>query len=175
MQYVVFFPPRRQVRAARRLVQCELSDSTWSTMPKRGSTSDLGAKPTLIDGFTVRDVSLALMDLNTAVGFTRECDLITRERVKHWMAMPLDDLKTAARANKVKVSGMGGKKTIALQLAVFRKLPLDPTAQVPSAAAPSEREPKPSKSKVPVAGKGTKAKALDAPKKTIGKSSKAKV
>lgn len=115
------------------------------------------------------------MDLNTAVGFTRECDLITRERVKHWMAMPLDDLKTAARANKVKVSGMGGKKTIALQLAVFRKLPLDPTAQVPSAAAPSEREPKPSKSKVPVAGKGTKAKALDAPKKTIGKSSKAKV
>ena len=130
--------------------------------------------PTLIDGFTVRDVSLGLMDLTTAVGYTRECEPIIKERVKHWMAMPVGDVKTAARANKVKVSGSGGKKTMALKLAVFRKLPLEPTAQAPSAAAPSEGEPKPSESKVPVAGKATKAKATGAPKKTIAKYIKAK-
>ena len=114
------------------------------------------------------------MDLTTAVGYTRECEPIIKERVKYWMAMPVDDVKTAARANKVKVSGSGGKKTMALKLAVFQKLPLEPTAQAPSAAASSEGEPKPSESKVPVAGKATKAKATGAPKKTIAKSSKAK-
>ena len=75
------------------------------------------------------------------------------------MALGLEDVKQAARENKVKTSGMGGKKTLALKLAYFRQLPSDPS-DVPS----------PDK---PASGTARKGASL-APKKTIAKSSKPK-
>jgi len=141
------------------------------------SVHGFDATPTLIPGCTIRDLSIALMDLNRAAGFVRQCEPIQAARVAHWLALPIDEVKAVAKTVKVKVSGMGGKKTIALQLALLKELPADPGASTPAPlAAAVEASPATGKAKAKAAlvKKAVKAKATPVKKAAKAKAAPVK-
>lgn len=61
---------------------------------------------------------------------------VETERVAHWLAKPLDEVKAAAKAAKVRgMSDPGGKPVLACKLGIYHKLPAEASSSGEAAAA----------------------------------------